>query len=242
MRLPQSAPGSALIASGARRSLVGGMRLPVRSERDAYRITWASVVLVLLCIAVGAVIGPVVGGILFVVVVAAAVVWHVRAPNPDRIDALMEAELMGRAGSRTTGPRVLVVANQTLGGDELRSGLVARVPRPELRIVAPILISRMKYAMSDIDTELVHAARRLDETVSWAQRAGFAVSGEVCPDSPLVAIEDQLRKFAADEIVISTHPPERSNWLEAGVVERARADLDIPVTHVIVGAPSKVLA
>jgi GABA permease len=34
--------------------------------------------------------------------------------------------------------------------------------------------------------------------------------------------------------VISTHPPERSNWLEAGVVERARAELDIPVTHVIV--------
>jgi hypothetical protein len=33
---------------------------------------------------------------------------------------------------------------------------------------------------------------------------------------------------------ISTHPPDRSNWLEAGVVERAQAELDLPVTHVIV--------
>ena len=67
------------------------------------------------------------------------------------------------------------------------------------RVVAPILISRVHYAMSDIDTELGLAHRRLDDSVRWAEGEGFAVSGEVCPDGPLVAIEDQLRKFAADE-------------------------------------------
>ena len=210
------------------------MRLPVRSERDAYRITWATVVVVLVCIAIGALVSPVVGGVLFVLVVAAAVIWDVRSPNPDRVDVLMEAEQMGRANSSGSRPRVLVVANQTLGGAELRTTLLGRAPRPELRIVAPILISRMHYAMSDIDTELVQARARLEETLSWAREAGFQASGEVCPDGPLVAMEDQLRKFAADEIVISTHPPERSNWLEAGVVDRARADLDIPVTHLVV--------
>jgi hypothetical protein len=88
--------------------------------------------------------------------------------------------------------------------------------------------------MSDIDTELGLARRRLEQSLKWARDVGLEVSGEVSPDGPLVAIEDQLRKFAADEIVISTHPPQRSNWLEAGVVERARAGLDIPVTHVVV--------
>jgi GABA permease len=96
------------------------------------------------------------------------------------------------------------------------------------------MISRVHYAMSDIDTELGLARRRLDESLQWARETGFEASGEVCPDGPLVAIEDQLREFAADEILISTHPPERSNWLEAGVVERARAQLDIPITHVVV--------
>jgi hypothetical protein len=35
-------------------------------------------------------------------------------------------------------------------------------------------------------------------------------------------------------MIISTHPPERSRWLERGVVERARRDIDLPITHVIV--------
>ena len=40
-------------------------------------------------------------------------------------------------------------------------------------------------------------------------------------------------------MIISTHPPERSHWLEAGVVERAREELDIPVTHVVVDLARK---
>lgn len=208
------------------------MRLPVRSERDAYRITWATVVLVAIAVGIGALIHPLVGAAAFAAAVAAALVWDLRAPNPDRVDALREAEAMGRAAGAQ--PCVLVVANQTLGGDELRSELLRRAPRPELRVVAPILLSRMHYAMSDIDTELGLARQRLVESLSWASEAGFRASGEVCPDGPLVAIEDQLRKVAADEIVISTHPAERSNWLEAGVVDEARAHLDIPVTHVVV--------
>src|SRR4051794_27346101 len=210
------------------------MRIPVRSERDAYRITWATLVLVVAAVVVGAVVNPIAGIALIVIVVAAAVIWDLRSADPDRIDTLLEAAQTGRENSAGSRPRVLVVANQTLGGPELRSALLGRTPRPELRIVAPILLSRMHYAMSDIDTELVHANRRLEESLNWARGAGFETSGEVCPDGPLVAIEDQLRKFAADEIVISTHPPKRSNWLEAGVVERARADLDVPITHVVV--------
>jgi hypothetical protein len=34
-------------------------------------------------------------------------------------------------------------------------------------------------------------------------------------------------------VIISTHPPERSRWLERGVVERARRDVDLPITHVV---------
>ena len=47
-------------------------------------------------------------------------------------------------------------------------------------------------------------------------------------------MEDALRRFPADEVIISTHPPGRSNWLERDVVERARERFDMPVTHVVV--------
>ena len=210
------------------------MRIPVRSERDAYRIVWATVAVGVVSVAIGVLIHPIAGVAVALVAVVAAVVWDVRAPNPDRVEVLREAAGTGREHGGGNRLRLLVVANQTLGGEELRADLVSRAPRPELRVVAPILISRVHYAMSDIDTELGLAHRRLDDSVRWAEGEGFAVSGEVCPDGPLVAIEDQLRKFAADEIVISTHPPGRSNWLDAGVVERARGELDIPVTHVVV--------
>ena len=210
------------------------MRLPVRSERDAYRITWATVVLVLLSVGLGALIHPLVGVAVFVAAVVAAIVWDVRAPNPDRIDVLREAADTGRESAPDARLRLLVVANQTLAGQELRADLLRRSPRPELRIVAPVLISRVKYVMSDIDTELRNARKRLDESLAWAKAEGFEASGEVCAEGPLAAVEDQLRGFAADEIVISTHPPERSNWLEAGVVDRVRGELDVPVTHVVV--------
>jgi hypothetical protein len=211
------------------------MRLPVRSERDAYRIAWSSVIVIAVCVVVGALIHPWVGIALFVVIAAAALLWDVRAPNPDRVSGLHEAEGSGRKPASSERPRLLVVANQTLPGQELRDELVARgEPKPDLRVVAPILISRVKYAMSDIDTEMVYARERLEDFLRWGTAQGFEVSGEVCPDGPLIAIEDQLRKFPVDEVVISTHPRESSNWLEVGVVEQARDELDTPVTHVVV--------
>lgn len=211
------------------------MRVPVSSERDAYRIVWASVGLAAVAIAVGALVHPLAGAGVAAAAILAAAAHELRSPNPDRVLGLREAGDTSAGRPSGDSPRVLVVANQTLPGEELRADLSARTdPKPELRVVVPILCSRVKYVMSDIDTELVYAHARLDEMLDWARAAGFAVSGEVCTEGPLTAIEDQLRQYSADEIVISTHPPERSNWLEEGVVERAQAELDIPIRHVIV--------
>jgi hypothetical protein len=49
-----------------------------------------------------------------------------------------------------------------------------------------------------------------------------------------MAMEDALRTFGADEIIISTHPEGRSHWLEQGLVQSARERFPIPVTHVVV--------
>ena len=43
-----------------------------------------------------------------------------------------------------------------------------------------------------------------------------------------------FRVFGPDEILISTHPPARSNWLERQVVQKARDQYQVPVTHVVV--------
>ena len=51
-----------------------------------------------------------------------------------------------------------------------------------------------------------------------------------------------LAGFPADEVIISTHPPQRSRWLERGVVDRARRDVDLPVTHVVVDLEAEAAA
>jgi hypothetical protein len=51
---------------------------------------------------------------------------------------------------------------------------------------------------------------------------------------PLQAIEDALRAFGADELIISTHPPGRSNWLERDIISVARERFDLPIAHVVV--------
>ena len=69
---------------------------------------------------------------------------------------------------------------------------------------------------------------------------GLEATGRVGdPNAALGAIEDELRLFGADEVIISTLPAGRSNWLETGIVERLREELDIPVTHLVaVGEPA----
>ena len=58
--------------------------------------------------------------------------------------------------------------------------------------------------------------------------AGIDASGEIGDGDPLQAIEDALRTFAPDELVISTHPEGRSHWLERDVVSGARERFALP--------------
>jgi hypothetical protein len=212
------------------------MRFPVKSETDAFRIAYGWAFLTAVSLALGALIAPVVGVALFVGGVLGVIAYDLAVEDPDRRQPLREAARSAPAAAPGDHRRVLVVSNETLGGRELREELLRRgEPRPELRVVAPVLPSRSHYIASDIDHELAQARLRLDRTLEWAHEQGFDAAGRVGDDTPpLTAIEDELRRFAADELIISTHPPGRSNWLESRLVEQARAQLDIPVTHVVV--------
>jgi hypothetical protein len=208
--------------------------MPVKSESDAFRIAYGGALLIVAAVLVGALVGPLLGVLVLVVGGGAAVLWDLRTKDPDRRRPLREAAAQGpRAGDSRR--RILVVANETLIGDELRAELAGRgAGDTVLRVVAPVLPSRSHYVASDIDRELGEARARLDVVLAWAAGQGLTATGRVSDMTPLTAIEDELRSFAADELLISTHPPQRSRWLESGLVERAREELDIPVTHVVV--------
>jgi predicted TIM-barrel enzyme len=106
--------------------------------------------------------------------------------------------------------------------------------REEVLVVTPALNSPLKHWVSDEDDARAEAQARLDHSLSQLADAGVQARGEIGDGDPLQAIEDALRTFGADEIIISTHPEGRSRWFERGVVERARQRFPVPITHVIV--------
>jgi GABA permease len=137
--------------------------------------------------------------------------------------------------------RLLVVANETVQGEALLKEIRDRCRdrRCEVMVVTPALAaSRTSHWTSDIDEAIELARQRMELSLIEIKQLGLRAKGEIGDSDPNIAIEDALRVFPADEIVISTHPPDRSRWLEHGVVDKAREQIDLPITHVVVDLAS----
>jgi hypothetical protein len=205
------------------------MESPFRSEAAAFRFLLVTIGAFAL-IVLAAWIDPWLGLAVWLLLTAAAIgiYLHQRGPRPPR----QHVEHVGPPDER----RVLVVANETVGGEALMSaiGELAVSARTQFLVVCPALNSRLKTWTSDEDPARAAAQKRLDATISRLASVGVEARGEIGDVDPLVAIEDGVRTFHPDEIVISTHPEGRSNWLERGVVAAARERFDVPVTHVVV--------
>jgi hypothetical protein len=208
------------------------MHNPLRSETDVFRAVVVIGAGAATIIAVTLLTRPLVGAILLAVeaVVGFWVMWRrARGQLPH------EAEIAHREDPVY---RVLVVANETVGGrallEEIRNRCKGR--RSEILVVVPALTSSaLEHWASDVDRALEEAGARLDESLRRMDAAGINARGHVGDHhEPNASLEDALRTFAADEVIISTHPPERSRWLEGGVVERAREEIPLPITHVVV--------
>jgi hypothetical protein len=129
--------------------------------------------------------------------------------------------------------RILVVANRTCPCPALADAVAARAgaPAADVLVVAPALNGRLRHWVSDVDGAIAAAHERLDRAVANLRDRGVAARALVGDSDPLVAIEDALADFPATEIIVSTHPPGHSNWLEKKLPERAATRFDLPLTH-----------
>jgi hypothetical protein len=134
--------------------------------------------------------------------------------------------------------RVLVVADESCAAAELCAALAPELGADgaEALVVAPALVSTVHYLDSDVDSAREAAQARADEIVASLAAAGYVARGAVGSESPLEAIADALAVFPADKVIVATPPAAHTNWLERGVVDRARRLHDVPVVHVIVPA------
>jgi hypothetical protein len=216
------------------------MRNPLKSEAEAFRfvviIFGGFIAVVVAKLAVGWWLGLIVA-----LAGLAALAYLLRSPE--------EPPLPQQAPEHVGGEddlRILVVANETVGGGTLREVIAQKSEGydEEVLVVCPALNSPLKHWVSDEDGARALAKERLDASLALLHEVGVNVRGEIGDGDPLQAIEDALRTFGADEIIISTHPEGRSHWLEKGVVGAARDRFAVPITHVIVdlAAESEELA
>jgi GABA permease len=153
-----------------------------------------------------------------------------RAPNvvaPVQADAAAE--------------RVLVLANETVNGEELLDELrsIDRERRAQYFVCVPAnpidtgqAMHRGPVYIWEATTEAAQA--RLDRTLEILRSEGLDADGALGDYRPLRALADAVAEFHPDRLVICTLPEDRSAWLRYDVVDRAREAYDIPVTHVVV--------
>ena len=134
--------------------------------------------------------------------------------------------------------RTLVIANETVTGDVIPR-LLADDESREVLVVAPALNGRLAHWSSDDRRARREAEQRLEGCLDSLRAVGLLVNGSVGDADPLLAIEDALRIFPADDIVIATHPEGRSNWLARNIVGRARARYAVPIHHFVVDSPGR---
>ena len=133
---------------------------------------------------------------------------------------------------------VLVIANETVAGRSLIEAIERRREDGPVRVtvITPVNQPREGYVVYE-DTRRAAAGRRLEQTLEALRAAGIPASGHVVETDPVAATRDAIATLEPppDEIVVSTHPQQRSGWLRRNVVDRIRdAAGGLPVEHVVV--------
>jgi phosphopantetheine adenylyltransferase len=133
---------------------------------------------------------------------------------------------------------LLVVANETVTGRKLIEAVERRKGSSDLQVtvIAPVSQPQRGYVVYE-DTRRAAAGRRLDRTLSMLREEGISAHGLVVETDPVTAVRDALAQLEppVDEIILATHPQQKSGWLRKNVVDRIRESAgSVPVEHVVV--------
>jgi hypothetical protein len=131
--------------------------------------------------------------------------------------------------------KIIALVNEPVSGEALKSAVGRQTAEDaEVLVVAPALNSRLKFWTSDSDEAIARAEEVAQETAERLDEEGIDAAGDTGESDPLLALQDALQTYPADEIVLCTHSSSSRNWQEEGVVDEARERFGRPVIHLIV--------
>ncbi len=129
---------------------------------------------------------------------------------------------------------ILVVANETLGGQTLLDLAREEAAKGPMRIV--LCVPRKIPSHGNviyIDATYDAAQVRIDLARSVLREMGIDAIGEVGDPDPYTATMDAIPEHNPDLIVVSTLPAAASGWLRRDFVERITEAARVPVVHIV---------
>ena len=132
--------------------------------------------------------------------------------------------------------KLLIVATAPVEPGSLREAVRSHSgDDAEVRIVAPASdLSPLQWLANDEGAAREEAAGVAGAAASAVEPEAARTEAEVGDTDPVQAIEDALRAFPADEVLVLTHADEEAGWLEQGSAEEPRERFGIPVTRLTV--------
>ena len=131
--------------------------------------------------------------------------------------------------------KLLVVTPEPVDAAMLRSALGDEVEGAEVLVISPATNeSGIAFWVSDSDEAIAEAEEAQVETVERLEEEGVDAVGDTGESEPAVAIQDALATFAADRIVVFSHPEGDRDYREDDGLAGAEERFGIPLTHALI--------
>jgi hypothetical protein len=131
--------------------------------------------------------------------------------------------------------KILVLTSEPVTADQLRDALPSDVDPTEdveVMVLSPALHENaLRFWVSDADEAIARADDVRRQSLQQLGDAGVAASGDTGEGTPDEAIEDALKTFAADRILIFTHPKSEQRYKEDVDADDLQQRFGVPVTQ-----------
>ena len=110
----------------------------------------------------------------------------------------------------------------------------------DVLVITPVLPGGLQWLVSDTDRARHEADERLSVVLGHMEALGVAAEGRIGDETPLTALEDAVRQFRPDHILIALRAEDHAGWQERGLVDQIRARFRIPITVFEIGREGHV--
>jgi hypothetical protein len=130
--------------------------------------------------------------------------------------------------------KILIVANQTVGGQKLLDLVRQKAGGGDTQFVLVVPMDRPPHGGVIYDEAVRQGAEtRLSLAKQFMAKEGIDLRGEVGDEDPFTAAMDGIAIHRPDEVIVSTLPRTASGWLRRDLVERVQEASGLPVEHVV---------